>query len=244
MKITRLFPGPTAEFEIDSAASNTLANLYQTPRVDWLRINLISTINGNAAGIDGTSHGLTNRTDRRILGSIRRLADVVLIGASSVRREGYFLPKTAPLAIVTRSGDLSGHKIPTDLDTGRIIVLCPAEAVATLRRSLPATAATVITLPGPNLSPSAIVAALNERGLRSIVCEGGPSLAGQLLDAGLVDELCLSTSPSVNSANVPVFQGVMHEIPLALRQLLTDDESALYARWMVQNDAATPATTR
>lgn len=240
MKLTRLLPGIVEEFKIDSAASATLAALYETPRAEWLRINLIASVNGNAAGVDGTSDGLTSTTDRRILGAIRRLADIVIVGASSVRMEGYFLPKTAPLAIVTGSGNLSGHQLPADLEEGRVIVLCPPDALDTLRRSLGSPAVTVITLPGPPLDPNAMIAALRERGYASIVCEGGPSLAGQLLDSGLVDELCLSTSPTVNNTNIPVFQGVSRAVPLTLTQLLVDPESTLYARWAVQNDSVGP----
>lgn len=244
MKLTKLLPNPIEEFEIDSAASVTLRALYKTPQTEWLRINLISSVNGNAAGADGTSTGLTDATDRRILGAIRRLADVVVVGASSVRKEGYFLPKTAPLAIVTGSGDLSGHQLPADLEEGQVIVLCPPDTVETLRASLGSPAVTVVTLPGPRLDPVSIVATLREKGYDSIVCEGGPSLAAQLLDANLVDELCLSTSPLVNNANVPVLQGLSRNKPLKLTQLLVDPESALYARWTVQNVPATPPATR
>ena len=93
MNLTRLIPGPAAEFDLDSVgATAELSELYRPPRARWLRLNLVASINGNAAGADGTSDGLTSRTDRRILGAIRRLSDVVLVGASSVRKEGYFLP--------------------------------------------------------------------------------------------------------------------------------------------------------
>lgn len=242
MSLTRLFPGTVERFDLETQAHETLAKLYEIPRTQWLRINLIASINGNVAGADGTSHGLTNATDRRILGAIRRLADVVLVGATSVRREGYFLPKSAPLAIVTGSGDLSGHQIPSKVESGRVIVLCPPEAQETLQRTLGGCQVTVITLPGPRLDPTEIVASLWAQGYDSIVCEGGPTLAGGLLDAGLVNEICLSTSPIVNHTNVPVFSGNSHGAPLQLRQLLIDAESALYARWRVQIPSATTPT--
>lgn len=202
MTLTRLLPQPVEQFPLDDDALETLSTLYAPPKLEWLRINLIASVNGNATGADGTSNGLTNRTDRRILGAIRRRADVVLVGAKSVRREGYFLPRSAPLAIVTGSGDLSGHQIPSDVAEGRVIVLCPLEAAETVHRTMGASAVTVITLPGPQLDPTGIIAALRALGHTSIVCEGGPSLAGQLLDAGLVDELCLSSSPTVDRKSV------------------------------------------
>lgn len=240
MRLTKLLPGPPEEFEVDSAASPTLSALYAPPVATWLRTNLIVSVNGSAAGIDGTSDGLTSATDRRILGTIRRLADVVMVGASSVRKEGYVLPKTAPLAVVTESGNLNGHRFPAHLDEGRVIVLCPPEAVETVHTSLENRAVTVVTLPGPRLDPVAMVEALRERGYASIVCEGGPSLAGQLLGAHLVDELCLSTSPMITSVTVPALHGLSQTKGLKLTQLLVDPESALYARWSVQNVSAAP----
>lgn len=238
MTLTKLFPEPTEEFTLESEWREVLAALYATPQERWLRINLIASVNGNAAGADGTSHGLSSPTDRRILGAIRRLSDVVVVGASSVRKEGYFLPKSAPLAIVTGSGDLTGHQIPSDIDETRVIVLCPAEARDTLSRSLRNTRVTVITLPGPRIHPAAIVKALRARGHNSIVCEGGPSLAAQFLDADVVDEVCLSTSPLLNNTNVPVFQGLSRARGLKLTQLLVDPQSVLYARWHVRDGSA------
>lgn len=236
MNLTRLIPGPAAEFDLDSkGAAADLSELYRPPRKRWLRLNLVASINGNAAGSDGTSEGLTSRTDRRILGAIRRLSDVVLVGASSVRKEGYFLPKTAPLAIITGSGDLSGHRIPVDVAAGRVIVLCPPGARDALASSLGDRPVTVITLPGPRISPAEAVAALHRLGHDSIVCEGGPSLAAQLIDADLVDELCLSTSPVLIGTDVPVLPGLARGEALHLSQLLVDPDGGLYARWVLRS---------
>ncbi|MEO9104111.1 MAG: dihydrofolate reductase family protein [Terrimesophilobacter sp.] len=234
MTITRLLPGPITEFDLGQPQPGTLAELYALPQRQWLRLNLIASVNGNAAGQSGTSDGLSSRTDRRILGAIRRLADVVLVGARSVRTEGYFLPKTAPLAIVTGSGDLNGHRIPADVAEGRVIILCPPHAEDSVRSSLHGVPITVVQLPGPRLVPVEIVRALRTLGLDSIVCEGGPSLAAQLVDADLVDELCLSTSPLINNTKLRVLPDLSDTTPLRLSQLLVDSESALYARWTVQ----------
>lgn len=244
MTLTKLFPTPTHEFSLNDHARATLSSLYELPAPQWLRVNLITSINGNAAGGDGTSDGLTNTTDRSILGAIRSLADVVLVGASSVRKEGYFLPKSAPLAIVTGSGDLSGHRLPSDVDPGRVIILCPPEAVSTLRVSLGEAQVTVVTLPGPRMNPVDMVEALHALGHTSIVCEGGPLLAAQLLDDALVDELCLSTSPVINGVSVPAFNNLTTSTRLQLTQLLIDSGSALYARWSVLNDSEAQLTSR
>lgn len=232
MTLTRLLPAPRAAFDLEAPdAPGLLDGLYRPPRARWLRLNLIASVNGSVTGADGTSQSLTNRTDRRILGAIRRAAGLVLVGASSVRTEGYLLPRSASLAIMTGSGDLSGHRIPADVAPGRVVVLCPPEARAAVTSSLGGAAATILELEGPRLDPSAAVEALRELGHEGIVCEGGPSLASQLLDAGLVDELCLSTSPRLAPLGTPLLSGLATGARLRLDQLLLDEESTLYARW-------------
>lgn len=249
MILSRIFPGggeAGAQFEcastvdperIDLAADfrGALAQWYGIPRRDWLRINLVSSVNGSAAGADGTSNALTNRVDRKILGAIRRLSDVVLVGASSLRSERYLLPRTAVLAVVTASGDLTGHCIPADVPAGRVIVLCADVALPRVRESLGGAAAEVITVATDHgrIPVSGVVAALRARGLSSIVCEGGPNLAAQLVGAGLVDELCLTTSPTLSPAPLPVLPLLPEAdaVPLRLSQLLVDESRTLYARW-------------
>lgn len=245
MILTRLLPRPSQEFTLDDPHwREILATLYSTPSRRWLRTNLIMSVNGNAAGADGTSTSLTSTTDRRILGAIRRQSDVVLVGASSVRKEGYILPRSTPLAVVTASGDLSGHRFPSDVESGRLIVLCPPEAAKAVRASLGAAEHTLIPLPGPVLAPSGIVESLRGHGFGSIVCEGGPRLAAQLLNDNLVDELCLSTSPTLNGEAMPVLPGISQRVPLQLTQLLVDSHSALYARWAVQSGPGVPRASR
>ena len=89
-----------------------------------VRLNMIASVNGSSIGSDGTSETLTNRVDRTILGVIRAQADVVLVGAASVRAEGYRVPKRAPLAIVSSSGDLAGHRLEVQ-EGARVLLLLP-----------------------------------------------------------------------------------------------------------------------
>ena len=231
MNLTRLVPRPPLTIDTTAAdAAVRLEELYPT-EATWLRINMIASLNGSAVGVDGTSNSLTSRVDRRILGAMRRQSDVVLVGATSIRNEGYLMPRTAALAIVTASGDLENNQIPADLEPGRLIVVCPSDAAARVRDHLPRTVDIVETgVARPDAA--GIVTALHERGYRRIVCEGGPNLAAQLLDAGLVDELCLSTSPQTVPSVLPVLPGRLQQ-RFELTQLLADDDGALYARWQV-----------
>jgi riboflavin biosynthesis pyrimidine reductase len=237
-------PDVSTELVVGSAETPaTLQDWYRPPSDPWLRINLITAVSGDAAGSDGTSDTLSNPADRSILKAIRDVADAVVVGAASVRAEGYRVPSRARLAVVTASGDLSGHRIAPEL-AERVIVICPAAATDRVRSSLGGTVAadaTVFVVPdeGGRLAPADIVAALHEHGLTSLICEGGPSLAGQFVRAGLVDELCLTTSPVVIGSGLPAFGTERFGASgLSLTQLLIDDQSALYARWRVEAGAA------
>jgi riboflavin biosynthesis pyrimidine reductase len=235
--LTRVLPAVEAPIDLDDPdARDRLADLYRPPTDPWLRLNLITSVSGSAIGSDGTSDTLTNSADRALLGVIRMLADVVLVGAASVRAEGYFVPRRAALAVVTAGGDLSGHRITMTGQRGPLLVLCPASASANVRRTLGAVEATIVELPdaGGVIAATDIVGALHADGYRSIVCEGGPNLAAHLVRAGVVDEACLSTSPLLNGSRVPLFGDAdIESVPLELTQLLTDNASGLYARWLI-----------
>ncbi len=240
MTLSRVVPAGDATIDLAAPdARGRLLELYRPPREHWLRLNLVGSVSGSAAGSDGTSETLSNPTDRLILGVIRELSDLVLVGAASVRAEGYYLPRAAALAIVTGSGDLAGHRITTTGDRGPLVVLCPASAVARARATLGATPATIVELAAEEgrMAAGDMLDALRGAGYRSIVCEGGPSLAAQLVEAGSVDEVCLTTSPLLNGSTLPLFGGnEFRERRLGLTQLLADDASCLYARWSLRGD--------
>lgn len=207
-------PGP----DVDLDDRDALLDLYRPPSADWLRLNLVATVDGSAAGSDGTSETLTSRADRRILGVIRELADVVLVGAGSVRAEGYLMPKRAPLAIVTRSGDLRGHRLD---DVSRVTVLGPERARARVAETLGARF--VVT--------DELLPALHGEGWRSIVCEGGPTLAAEFVP--FADELCLTTAPLLGGPALPLLGGAIAAEAVSLLGLLSDDEGMLFTRWRI-----------
>ncbi|MEJ1230031.1 MAG: dihydrofolate reductase family protein [Galbitalea sp.] len=247
MILGRVFPERDDPIDLDAPdARDRIAELYRPPRPDWLRLNLIGSVSGGATGPDGTSETLTNTADRVVLGVIRTLADVVVVGAASVRAEGYFVPRRAALAVVTRTGDLTGHRITNTGQRGPLIVLCPAAAVATARRTLGDPAARVIAVPDVDgsLEATAIVDALREADYEGIVAEGGPGLAAQLVLGGVVDELCLTTSPLLNGAAVPLLgPSEFAPRPLTLGHLLVDGTGATYARWLLGATAGSAASS-
>lgn len=233
-------PPETLELD-DPATRERLLELYRPPEGSWLRLNFVTSVTGSAAGSDGTSETLTSAADRHLLGIIRELADVVLVGAASVRAEGYHLPKLSPLAVVTTSGDLGGLSPEA---ASRIIAVCPASVADRAGAS----GVTVLPIPDSEavpdrpgaLSGADIATALRGAGYASIVCEGGPVLARQLVVDGVVDELCLTTSPRITPTTLPLFgSDAFVERPVSLGGLLVDEDGALYARWAIGAPRAT-----
>lgn len=248
MRLTRLVPTGGADStattdrpaEIDTAAAEAreaIRILYAPPQRHWLRLNLIAGVDGGARGSDGTSSTLSNHADRAILGAIRSLADVVLIGAETLRAESYLVPRAARLAVVTTGGELSptGTGSGTRTEPPRVLVLGPATAEERARATVTDAEVEFVALPGTGrVSMDAVVRALRCRGAASVVCEGGPRLAAQLLDAGLVDEICLSISPRLTGGELPVLAGARAR-ELRLAGLLADDSGGLYARWLTED---------
>jgi riboflavin biosynthesis pyrimidine reductase len=236
--LTPAFPHAGLPIDLDAAdARERITELYRPPSEDWLRLNLIGSVSGSATGSDGTSETLTNPVDRVLLGIIRSLSDVVVVGAASVRAEGYFVPRNGALAVVSRSGNFTGHHIRDTGRHGTVLILCPAAAADTARATVGLSGVTVVPVPdvGGSLSAAAIVTALREAGYRSIVAEGGPALATQLVLGGVVDELCLTTSPVLNGGKLPLFgREEFDDHPLTLSQLLIDGGGATYARWSLR----------
>ncbi|MHC0429066.1 pyrimidine reductase family protein [Streptomyces sp. O3] len=196
------------EWELDA-----LADYYAYPAGErvWLRGNMVSTLDG-AAQHDGRSQPISCPADMRIFGTLRGLADAVVVGAETVRQEGYRPPRAreafaarraaagqgpAPaIAVVSASLDLdfslplfTAPLVPTVLLTGSD---APAER---LRAAEAAGADVVIAGAGRGVDPARAVRALGERGLTRLLTEGGPSLLGQFVAAGVLDELCLTVSP-------------------------------------------------
>lgn len=186
-----------------------LERLYLPEGDQLLRINFIASLDG-VVEIEGRSGALGGPGDRSAFAAMRAVTDVVLVGAGTARAENYGPLTAAPdvagrrrrrgqsprptLAVVTRRGDLDGR---SRLFGGedRVLVLT-TDQVEAGRPDL-AEVAEVVSCGRSEVDMDRAVGELRRRGLGRILCEGGPALARTLLDAGLVDELCLTISPVV-----------------------------------------------
>jgi riboflavin biosynthesis pyrimidine reductase len=217
----------------DDGTDEWMSERYRGPAEQFVRLNMITTITGATSGDDGTSETITSRTDRFVLGAIRRNTDIVLVGAETVRIEGYLLPKTARLAVVTSTGELGFGKLSAAGRDDRppALVLCPQGRLETVRHAVGDAPAEVVPVPGADerLRPETIVAVLHARGFGRIVCEGGPALASQFVDAGVVDEICVTVSPVLEPARHP-FLTLPGRLDSTVAGMLIDDAGFSYLR--------------
>ena len=249
----QVYPGGSA---VTDAA---LAGLYAypdlgAPPVRWLRANMVASLDG-AASVGGRSGGLSNEADQQVFALLRAHADVLLVGAGTARAEGYGpvrpeseglrwawlrdgRPPSAPIAVITRALDLDlGGALLADAPAHARTIVITTESAVPGRRAAAARTADVIVAGEASVDLKAAVDALAERGHQRISCEGGPHLLGQLADAGLLDELCLTISPllagpgadRIVTGGLPMPRG--GTLPFTLAHAL-EDESHLLCRYV------------
>lgn len=181
---------------------------------------MVAGVDGSTA-IDGRVRGLSGAVDRQLFVDLRSVADVVLVGAETARRERYGpviladerraareavgKPATPRLALVSRSldlGDAAGVFDQSDSGALPLVITCAA-APAPARAALEGRAE-VIEAGSDRVEPRLALRALRERGVDVVLCEGGPSLLGDLLAEDAVDELCLTLAPVIGGDPLPV----------------------------------------
>lgn len=229
MRVRQIVPAADRDHDItDAEGRSWLESVYAWDEPRYVRLNMITSLTGAAVGVDGTSETLTSRTDRAILGIIRSHADVVVVGAATVRAEGYLLPRRSRLAIVTATGDLHGHRLSEAAD--RVVLVCPADRAESVRVRADLPAAQVLPVAGEGeLDPRAIVDALAAHGMGRIVCEGGPTLAGRFAGAGVIDEYCLTVAPVLEAVERP-FLPVATRVDTDVAGMLVDEAAFSYVR--------------
>ncbi|MBW9093272.1 pyrimidine reductase family protein [Microbacterium jejuense] len=212
-----------------------------------VRMNFVSSADG-AVTLGGRSGALGGGTDRALMQVLRAMADVVLVGAGTVRAEGYGgvrvrdgdlewrrsrgLEDQPALAVV--SGELRLEPgDPVFAEAVRRPVLVTTDAAADARGSLFEPVATVIACGGDAVDLGMMLDAFVRRGWTQVLCEGGPHLFGALLADGLVDEVCVTVAPRfVGGEAGRIVQGVAEgDRRFALAGVVTDDEGFAFLRY-------------
>jgi riboflavin biosynthesis pyrimidine reductase len=226
-----------------------LARLYEYPPGPWVRANMVSSADG-AANLGGVTSGLSSEADRHLFALLRTLADVIVVGAATVRAERYAPVRqhelwpdlrpgrtpTPPIAVITARLDLdpSSRLIAAAPPSARTIVITTAQAPADRRAALNELAE-VIVAGQETVDLKTAVAALAERGHRRMLAEGGPHLLAQIAAAGLLDELCLTIGPLLAGPGADrIVAGALpagSPQPLTLAHVL-EDNGFLFCRYI------------
>ncbi len=232
-----------------------LARLYAYPEPEhprlWVRANFIGSIDGGAT-LAGRSGGLGNPGDRALFMLLRALADVVLVGAGTVRVENYGGARLSVaqrqrrrdrgqsevprIAIVTASGQLDRDlRIFTDTELPPLVLTSTAAAEDTRRRLAGHAEVQDCSTGNPDrVDEAAVLAALGSRGHYRVLTEGGPMLLGSFIERDLLDELCLTVAPFLVGGlarRIATGPGEV-AIPMHCAHLLTDESGYLYGRYV------------
>ena len=237
----RLFPPPVS----------TDPDVYDAYRPDdplgrFVRLNMVTSLDGHIVGSDGVSGTLGGDGDRQAFLAMRHLADGVVAGAATVRAEGYG-PMTvreewgarrradgrdgpASIVIVTRSVDLDPDSPVFGEAVAPTIVLTTTDAPAGKVSDVRSAGGVIVTAGEGDVDLEAGFDALRrDHGLNHLLVEGGPALNGQVLTAGLADEVCLTLAPALagGDSEKRMVDGLPDRLDLKLAQVLEADGELL-----------------
>lgn len=260
-----LLPGEAVVGDLDSDrtdAVQALADLYAypmpVPGTGWVRATMISSVDGAVAGADGRSGSLGTLADRVLFSVLRGLADVVLVGAGTARTEQYRTPVPKPEfaerraaagqapapvpAVVTAAGAPEDFPGLLDDPSGGLVLLPARADLDRWRAALGA--GRVLVCGQDRVEVDLALAQLAARGLTRVLVEGGPTLLGQVIAAGRLDEICLTLAPLLVGGDAPrAASGLPAEVPVRPVHLVECDGSLL-GRWLVLRDHNAPGTPR
>lgn len=232
-----LVPGPVVD-------DRALEELYDYPSEltsPFVQVNFVAAADG-AATVSGRSAGLSSPADKKVFALGRDLADVVLVGAGTALAEGYQgvkhtevraerrsrlgLTPIPPVAVVTGRGSIPPSSSLITAAAVPTIVLTSEASPVSWRKELADAGAEVVVAGADRVEMGLALPELGSRGLLRVCCEGGPTLFGDLLAEGLVDQLCLTVAPKLAGAGaVRIAAGRPSVAPmdLSLESVLSDE---------------------
>ena len=212
-------------------ADEDLRSLYAAPDEPWLRVNFVSTVDGAATGDDGTSRSINNGADKVVFDLLRGLSDAVVVGAGTVRVEGYAVGRK-PLVVVSRTGSVPATQ--RSAEPGKVLMATVSTAPYLDEARSILGQDHVLVLGSHRVDLARLKDELVLRGFRHLLSEGGPHLLRDLLDQGVADELDTTTVPRViGGAHPRITDGPPVDVPLRLATLAEHD-GTLLARWLVE----------
>ncbi|MFI6694130.1 dihydrofolate reductase family protein [Streptomyces sp. NPDC050433] len=243
----RLFPAaetaPADPVELD----HWLAREYAYPSRPWIRANMVASLDG-ASAWKSRSAGLSGRADQALLAVLRALADVILVGAETARREEYGpadahpnltaarlaagLPATPPIAVISRRLELADSLLDRQAPPGsETLVITTRSAPPAGRRSLEDRGLEVIEAGEDDVDVREALRVLGARGMTAVLSEGGPRVLAQLQRHGLLDELCLSIAPRMVAGDAPrIVNGTEEKLTELRLTALLEADGFLFTR--------------
>jgi riboflavin biosynthesis pyrimidine reductase len=222
----RLLPEPADDISVADAYG---AALGRRPDRPWVGLCMVASIDGSTV-VGGNSAGLSSPTDTAVLSQLRSIADVIVVGAGTVRDEGYGPPRRPGqrIGVVTRSGNVDLSSALFASGAGFLITTVDATfdtaEIDVVRAGTGTVDFTMAIDQLSHLIADCVV----------VQAEGGAILNGALLDGDVIDEINLTTSPIAVGGTGPRLAAgaanLAHRFDLA--QLAIDDESYLFARWL------------
>ncbi|WP_372697931.1 pyrimidine reductase family protein [Arthrobacter sp. JSM 101049] len=223
-----------------------LLSLYDPGASPLVRFNFVCSADG-AATTSGRSGGLGTPADQRLFALMRRPADVILVGAGTIRAEGYAgelidagaqawrrkrgMPAHPGIAVVSGSLELDPRSAFFAEAPVPVVVFTTAAADPGRRQALERVA-DVVTAGDEDVDPRQVIARLAERGHRMVHSEGGPSLFAAFQRADAVDSLCLSISPLLaGGAGMRIASGFTSDLQPVELSLLLEEEGALFTEY-------------
>lgn len=206
---------------VDDPMETYLAVDRGQPRHEaWVIGHMVAGLDGTTA-IDGKVGALSTDVDQDLFRRMRQIADVVVVGAETVRKEGYGLvrlseqakrarvaagkPPTPPVAVVSGSLELNWRlKLFREAPDHAQTMVITSESADPAAVAEAKHHAVVITAGKQRVEPAVLLAKMAELGHRVVLCEGGPTLLGEFVAADRLDELLLSISPMMGGDNLPV----------------------------------------
>jgi riboflavin-specific deaminase-like protein len=242
----QFLPEPRETSPEELASGLRLGDLASPDR-PYLGVNMVSSLDGKAT-IDWRTRGLSSELDRRLFHQLRTQADAVMVGAGTARVEGYGrMAKSEELREKRRAEGLEPDPLAVivsarlDLPADLPILNEPEQRVVIATGSdatLPDLAAQVEYLRVGDDLPVLMARLGEEHGIRSVLCEGGPTLNSHLLAAGLIDELFLTLHPKLSggAAALTIVAGRTLVAPAELELVsLAEGDGDLFTRWRIQH---------
>jgi riboflavin biosynthesis pyrimidine reductase len=208
-----------------------LVTLYRPPRLPWLRVNMVSTLDGAANGESGRSGSINNEVDKRVFHALRAQCDAVVVGAGTARTEGYG-EAVVPLVLVSHQG-----RVPEklrDATPGKVLLATCATSPGLDDARALLGGENVVVAGDTAVDLPAVKQALVDRGWTNLLSEGGPSLLRALVASGAADELTLTWVPRLVAGVHPrILSGDAVDADLE-PALLLEHEGTLLGRWLVR----------